>query len=179
MQSNSINEYAILGGGCFWCLDAAYRLINGVNNVVVGFSGGQVPEPTYEQVVGGQTGHAEVARIEFDLSAISYADILDIFWALHNPTTLNRQGNDAGTQYRSVIFFEDDSQQQVAENSKAEIQKLWPDPVVTEVLPLENFYPAEEYHQNYFAKNPSQGYCQVVINPKLKKLRQKFESKLK
>jgi peptide-methionine (S)-S-oxide reductase len=172
-------ETATLGGGCFWCLDAAYREIEGVTHVVSGYAGGERPNPTYEQVSTGRTGHAEVVQVEFDPDVISYADVLDIFWAIHDPTTLNRQGADVGTQYRSVIFYADDDQRRVAEASRDAIQDAWPRPVVTEIVPLQAFYPAEEYHQDYFAKNPDQGYCQLIINPKLKKLRDRYAARLK
>lgn len=172
-------EKVVLGGGCFWCLDAAFRQIKGVEDVVSGYAGGQDTEPTYEKVSGGSTGHAEVVEVSFNPRIISYEDILDIFWAVHDPTQLNRQGNDVGSQYRSVIFYYDDVQRQLAEDSAMRVGQLWPNSIVTEIKKLEHFYPAEEYHQNYFAKNPEQGYCQVVINPKLQKLRQKFESQLR
>jgi peptide-methionine (S)-S-oxide reductase len=172
-------ETATLGGGCFWCLDAAYREIEGVTHVVSGYAGGERPNPTYEQVSTGRTGHAEVVQVEFDPDVISYADVLDIFWAIHDPTTLNRQGADVGTQYRSVIFYADDDQRRAAEASRDTIQDAWPRPVVTEIVPLQAFYPAEEYHQDYFAKNPDQGYCQLIINPKLKKLRDRYAARLK
>jgi len=172
-------ETATLGGGCFWCLDAAYREIEGVTHVVSGYAGGERPNPTYEQVSTGRTGHAEVVQVEFDPDVISYADVLDIFWAIHDPTTLNRQGADVGTQYRSVIFYADDDQRRAAEASRDAIQDAWPRPVVTEIVPLQAFYPAEEYHQDYFAKNPDQGYCQLIINPKLKKLRDRYAARLK
>ena len=172
-------ETATLGGGCFWCLDAAYREIEGVSHVVSGYAGGERPNPTYEQVCTGRTGHAEVVQVEFDPDVISYADVLDIFWAIHDPTTLNRQGADVGTQYRSVIFYANDDQRRAAEASRDAIGDAWPRPVVTEILPLEAFYPAEEYHQDYFAKNPDQGYCQLIINPKLKKLRDRYAARLK
>ncbi len=174
-----MTEQAYLAGGCFWCLDAAYREIKGVVEVVSGYSGGDKPNPTYEQVSGAQTGHAEVVKVTYDPATISYNDILDIFWAIHDPTTLNRQGADVGSQYRSVIFYVDETQHKSAERSKQQVQALWKDPVVTEVVPLKSFYPAEPYHQNYFANNPTQAYCQVVINPKLAKLRQKFAARLK
>jgi peptide-methionine (S)-S-oxide reductase len=172
-------ETATLGGGCFWCLDAAYREIEGVSHVVSGYAGGERPNPTYEQVCTGRTGHAEVVQVEFDPDVISYADVLDIFWAIHDPTTLNRQGADVGTQYRSVIFYADDDQRRAAEASRDAIQDAWPRPVVTEIVPLQAFYPAEDYHQDYFAKNPDQGYCQLIINPKLKKLRDRYAARLK
>lgn len=172
-------EKVVLGGGCFWCLDAAFRQIKGVERVVAGYAGGTDGEPTYEKVCGGNTGHAEVVEVWYDPKIIAYEDVLDIFWAVHDPTQLNRQGNDVGTQYRSVIFFYDDVQRQLAEDSAMRVGQLWDKPIVTEIKKLEHFYPAEEYHQNYFAKNPEQGYCQVVINPKLQKLREKFEARLR
>jgi peptide-methionine (S)-S-oxide reductase len=172
-------EVATLGGGCFWCLDAAYRRVEGVTGVVSGYAGGEDPRPTYQRVCSGVTGHAEVVQVEFDPAVISYRDILDVFWAIHDPTTLNQQGHDVGTQYRSIILTHDDAQRQAAEESRAAVQSLWPRPVVTEIVPLEVFHPAEEYHQDYYARNPEQGYCQVVINPKLAKLRQRFAARLR
>jgi peptide-methionine (S)-S-oxide reductase len=172
-------QTATLGGGCFWCLDAAYRQIEGVAGVVSGYAGGRRPNPTYEQVSTGATGHAEVVQVEFDPSVISYGEILDILWTIHDPTTLNRQGADVGTQYRSVIFYADEAQKAAAEASRRAVQELWSNPVVTEIVPLEAFYPAEEYHQDYFARNPGQGYCVAVINPKLDKLRKRHQSRLK
>lgn len=172
-------EKATLGGGCFWCLDAAFRQVKGIETSIAGFAGGTAPDPTYEKVCGGGTGHAEVVQLEFDPAVITYADVLDLFWAMHNPTTLNRQGNDVGTQYRSIILYHNGQQKTLAEKSKTEAAKLWPDPIVTEIKPLERFYPAEEYHQNYFSKNPTQAYCQLVINPKLEKLREKYAARLK
>lgn len=163
----------VLGGGCFWCLDAAYRMVRGVEESVVGYAGGDSPDPTYEQVSSGTSGHAEVARITFEDGVISLEDILRVFWTIHDPTTLNRQGRDTGSQYRSCIFYESDDDIRVIEASMQEVQKLWDDPVVTSIERLDTFYPAEEYHQNYFARNPEAGYCQVVINPKLLKLREK------
>ncbi len=172
-------EQAYLAGGCFWCLDAAYRQIQGIEDVISGYAGGDIVGPTYEQVCGGDTGHAEIVEVVYDPEVINYKDILDIFFTIHNPTTLNRQGNDVGSQYRSAIFYTNDQQKIAAEKAKAEVAKLWSDPVVTQIVPLDKFYRAEEYHQNYFAKNPTQGYCQAVINPKLAKLREKFTSRLK
>jgi len=169
----------VLGGGCFWCLDASYRLLNGAIEVVSGYAGGEIENPTYEQVSCGDTGHAEVVEITFDPKKITLEDILDIFWTIHDPTTLNRQGNDLGTQYRSAIYYTSSQQKDTALKSLANAQKLWSDPITTEVKPLKTFYPAEDYHQNYFANNPDQAYCQVVINPKLAKLREKFSQKLK
>ena len=172
-------QVAVLGGGCFWCLDAAYRQIKGVVQVSSGYAGGKIDFPTYEQVTSGQTGHAEVVEVTFDPSQISYAEILDIFWALHDPTTLNRQGADIGSQYRSVIFYQDEEQKLTAQKSIEQVQGLWPDPVVTELAALPKFYTAEDYHQNYFSQHPTSAYCQVVINPKLNKLRAKFADRLK
>jgi peptide-methionine (S)-S-oxide reductase len=146
---------------------------------VSGYAGGRRPNPTYEQVSTGATGHAEVVQVEFDPSVISYGEILDILWTIHDPTTLNRQGADVGTQYRSVIFYADEAQKAAAEASRRAVQELWSNPVVTEIVPLEAFYPAEEYHQDYFARNPGQGYCVAVINPKLDKLRKHHQSRLK
>lgn len=179
MHMSNNTEVATLGGGCFWCLDAAYRQIEGVKGVVSGYTGGRVTNPTYGQVSAGTTGHAEAVQVEFAPSVITYADVLDIFWTIHDPTTLNRQGADVGTQYRSAIYYQDESQKAAAEASRDAVQELWSNPVVTEIVPLETFYPAEEYHQDYYAKNPNQGYCMVVINPKLKKLREHHAERLK
>lgn len=178
MATNS-TEIAVLGGGCFWCLEASFQLIKGVEEVIPGYSGGTHDNPTYEQTSYANTGEAEVVRITFNTGIISYRDILDIFWALHDPTTPDRQGNDVGKQYRSVIFYKGDQQKKIAEESKKRTQKLWKSPIVTAVVPLEKFYEAEEYHHNYFNTHPEQAYCQIVINPKLKKLREKFATKLK
>jgi peptide-methionine (S)-S-oxide reductase len=172
-------ELATLGGGCFWCLDAAFRRVEGVASVVSGYAGGHRADPTYEQVCSGSTGHAEVVQVEFDPQTLPYADVLDVFWAIHDPTSLNRQGADVGTQYRSIILYHDDGQKRIAESSRDAVQQLWSRPVVTEIVPLDVFYPAEEYHQDYYARNPEQGYCQVVINPKLTKLREHFASRLR
>lgn len=172
-------EKIILGGGCFWCLDASYRLIHGVTEVVSGYAGGKTESPNYEEVSGGSTGHAEVVQVSFDTAILTLDDVLEIFWTIHDPTTLNRQGNDVGTQYRSIILYSNDIQKSIAEASIVKVQELWDDPIVTELKPLEVFYPAEDYHQDYFAKNPTQSYCQVVINPKLAKLREKFAARLK
>lgn len=175
----STTETATLAGGCFWCLDAAYRQIEGVVHVVSGYAGGHVSDPSYEQVCTGATGHAEAVQVTYDTSVLSYGDVLEIFWSIHDPTTRNRQGHDVGTQYRSAIYFHDGSQHATAEASRDEVQKLWPSPVVTEIVPLEKFYPAEDYHQDYYAHHPEAGYCQVVINPKLKKLREKHAARLR
>lgn len=172
-------ESIVVAGGCFWCLDAAFRQIEGITKVVSGYTGGQTLNPTYYQVASGETGHAEAVEVTFDPAVISLRDVLDIFWALHNPTTLNRQGADVGTQYRSAIFYRDNEQRQIVEASVKAVQSLWSDPIVTQVKPLEHFYPAEAEHQDYFNKNPQAAYCQVVINPKLQKLREKFNQRLK
>ena len=174
-------ETATLGAGCFWCVEAIFQDVRGVERVVSGYAGGSVANPTYQQVCAGQTGHAEVAQITFDPSVISYDDILYIFWRTHDPTTLNRQGADVGTQYRSVIFYHSKEQKAIAEQSKrdAEAAKVWPKPIVTEIAPLTNFYPAEAYHQNYFRLNPNQPYCRAVIDPKVQKFRKTFQEKLR
>jgi peptide-methionine (S)-S-oxide reductase len=173
-------ELATLGGGCFWCLDAAYRGLKGVRSVVSGYSGGEVSDPSYAQVCSGTTGHAEVVRLTFDRAVIDYETVLRVFFSLHDPTTLNRQGADVGTQYRSVIFYHSDSQRDTAQRVIAELsaEGLWPDPVVTEVAPAQDFFPAEDYHQDYFRQNPYQGYCRVVIAPKLAKVREQHASLL-
>lgn len=171
-------QYITLGGGCFWCLDAGFRLINGVTSVVSGYAGGD-GEASYYEVSGGKTGHAEVVRVGFDTSVIALKDILDIFWAMHNPTTLNFQGNDHGPQYRSIILYENDLQRPVIDESIQHVAKLWDDPIVTEVVRLTKFYEAEQEHQDYFQKHPEAAYCQVIINPKLAKLRAKFQAKLR
>lgn len=170
---------ATLGGGCFWCLDAAFRDIQGVERVVSGYAGGSVPEPSYEQVCSGRTGHAEVVQVDFDPDVISYHDLLEVFFTIHDPTTKDRQGADVGTQYRSVIFTHDDDQAEVAKDVMQEVQPFWRLPIVTEVTPLDTFYPAEDYHQDYYANNSSQGYCQAVISPKLAHLRQRWAHRLK
>ncbi len=169
-------EYATLGGGCFWCLEAVYQEVAGVVGVVSGYAGGEVPDPTYQQVCLGATGHAEVVQITFDPQVVSYRHLLDIFFTIHDPTTLNRQGADIGSQYRSVIFCHSSAQQQIAEETVAELGQAaaWPDPIVTEILPLTKFYPAESYHQNYYRNNPWQPYCLMVVRPKVSKFRSKF-----
>jgi peptide-methionine (S)-S-oxide reductase len=173
-------EVATLAGGCFWCLEAVYLELRGVDRVMSGYAGGTVSNPTYEQVCTGATGHAEVVEITFDPSVISYADLLDVFFTIHNPTTLNQQGADVGTQYRSAIFYHSPEQKKTADAKIAEINasRVWEWPVVTEVVPFEEFYPAEQYHHNYFARNPYQGYCQAVVAPKVAKARKKFVEKL-
>jgi len=174
-------ELATLAGGCFWCLEAVYDELKGVESVESGYSGGHVSDPTYHEVCDGDTGHAEVVQIRFDPSVISYADLLHVFFTIHDPTTLNRQGNDVGTQYRSAIYYHDAEQKRVAEEVIREIeaQKLWEDPIVTEVTPFDRFFIAEAYHQEYFKNNPFQGYCRAVIAPKVAKFRQKFVERLK
>jgi peptide-methionine (S)-S-oxide reductase len=174
-------EIAVLGGGCFWCLEAAYGELRGVERIISGYAGGSVANPTYEQVCSGRTGHAEVVQITFDPSAISFRDILEVFFTIHDPTTLNRQGADVGTQYRSIILYTSPQQEQTAREVIADLtaQGLWKSPMVTEVVPLDRFYPAEAYHQNYFERNPYQPYCQVVIAPKVAKLRQRHLAQLK
>ncbi|APV44008.1 peptide-methionine (S)-S-oxide reductase [Dehalogenimonas formicexedens] len=165
-------ESAVFGGGCFWCVQAIFSRLNGVNKVTSGYAGGQAPNPTYEQVCTGRTGHAEVVKIEFDPAVISYHDLLQVFYKAHDPTTPNRQGADIGTQYRSVIFYSTERQKTVAEDYIAQLtaQKAYPQQIVTEVKPMEAFYPAEDYHQDYYQLHPEKGYCQAVIAPKLMKL---------
>lgn len=170
---------ATLAGGCFWCLEAVFQQLKGVSKVTSGYAGGKRPDPTYEQVCTGATGHAEVVQVEFDPAVISYRDLLDVFFTIHDPTTLNQQGADVGTQYRSAIFFHSPEQQRDANDAIAEAQKTWDDPIVTEIVPLTQFYPAEEYHKDYYVRNPNQGYCRVVIAPKVTKARQHFFEKLK
>ena len=174
-------QKATFGGGCFWCMDAVFRHLKGVEEVMSGYAGGMVPNPTYEQVCGGNTGHVEVIQLTFDPSVVTYEQLLSVFFSLHDPTTLNCQGNDVGTQYRSVVFFEDADQEKAAH---AYIEKLTKDqtfsnPIVTAVEPLPTFYPAERYHQDYYAKNPDQGYCRVMIDPKIAKLRKSYQHLLK
>lgn len=174
-------EQTTLAGGCFWCLEAVYEQLQGVEKVVSGYAGGHVSDPSYEQVCTGTTGHAEVVQITFDPAVVSYRDLLDVFFTIHDPTTLNRQGADVGTQYRSAIFTHDAQQHAIAEQTINDISAsgLWPDPVVTEVTALDRFYPAEDYHQNYFQRNPQQGYCRVVIAPKVAKFRKQYLDRLK
>ena len=172
-------EIATLGGGCFWCIEAVYQEMNGVLKVESGYAGGSVADPSYREVCTGTTGHAEVAQITFDPSVTSYREILEVFFTVHDPTTLNRQGNDVGTQYRSVIFYHSPEQKTIAEAAKKAAAELWEDPVVTEIAPLDKFYKAETYHQNYYKDNPYQPYCVYVVGPKVKKFREKFSEKLK
>jgi peptide-methionine (S)-S-oxide reductase len=174
-------EAVTLGGGCFWCLEAIYLDLEGVQSVQSGYAGGSLPDPTYRQVCEGGTGHAEVVRVEFDPSVTSFREILEVFFATHDPTTLNRQGADVGTQYRSAIFYHSLEQEKVAREvvGKLEEEGVWERPIVTEVTPLSSFYPAEDYHEDYFRRNPQQPYCQAVINPKVAKFRARFAHKLK
>jgi peptide-methionine (S)-S-oxide reductase len=170
------SELATLGGGCFWCLEAVFLELRGVSRVASGFAGGQVVNPTYKQVCTGETGHAEVVQVAFDPHVISYEDLLRVFFTVHDPTTLNRQGHDVGTQYRSAIYTHDTAQKAAAERVRDEIAAagIWPGPIVTEIAPLDAFYPAGPEHENYFARNPWSGYCQAVIAPKVLKFRQRF-----
>jgi peptide-methionine (S)-S-oxide reductase len=179
MNQQSTSETAILGGGCFWCLEAVYLEARGVTRVESGYMGGPAANPTYEQVCAGTTGHAEVVRLEFDPNVISYRDILEIFFTIHDPTTLNRQGNDVGTQYRSVIFFTSPEQEATARKVMGEMAAVWDAPIVTQILPLDTWYKAEDYHQNYFAQHPLQGYCAFVVAPKVAKFRKTFTDRLK
>lgn len=172
-------EIATLGGGCFWCLEAVYQQLDGVLAVESGYTGGLVKNPTYQQVCAGTTGHAEVVRISFDPAIVSYREILEIFFTIHDPTTLNRQGNDVGTQYRSVIYFNSPEQHETARQVIAEMAIVWDAPIVTELSPAEIYYKAEDYHQNYYRQNPMQGYCAFVVAPKVAKFRKMFTDKLK
>ncbi len=174
-------EVATLGGGCFWCLEAVYQQLQGVSKVVSGYAGGHVKNPTYREVCAETTGHAEVVQVTFDNEVVRFQDLLDVFFTIHDPTTLNRQGNDVGTQYRSAIYYHSLEQKDIAEEAirNVEAQGLWSNPIVTEVTELDVFYPAEDYHQNYFVDNPNQGYCRVVIAPKVAKFRQKYMQRLK
>ena len=172
---------ATLAGGCFWCLEAVYNELRGVESVVSGYAGGHDPNPTYEAVCSGTTGHAEVVQIAYDPDMVSFRELLEVFFTIHDPTTLNRQGNDVGTQYRSAVYYHDEEQRLIADEVIEEmtVAEVWDDPIVTEVTALDTFYEAEEYHQQYFEKNPFQPYCFVVVRPKVSKFRKKFVSKLK
>lgn len=176
-----MTEIATLGGGCFWCLEAVYEEMKGVEKVESGYSGGSVPEPSYEQICTGTTGHAEVVQVTFDPEVVSHREVLEVFFTIHDPTTLNRQGMDVGPQYRSVIFYHDEEQKRVAEEVLSEFAEadVWGKPIVTEISPLENYYRAEEYHQNYYRDNAYQPYCQVVVAPKVAKFRKQYLEKLK
>jgi len=174
-------ETAVFGGGCFWCIEAIFQRLTGVTHVESGYMGGQIENPTYRQVCGGDTGHVEVVRVTFNPDEITYRDLLDVFFTVHDPTTLNRQGNDAGEQYRSVIFYSDEEQQRIAEQMIAQLNadKAFPEPIVTAVEPAEKFYVAEDYHQNYYNENSRQPYCMFVISPKLAKFEKKFAEKMR
>lgn len=179
MEKNQL-QIAVFGGGCFWCTEAVFQKLRGVKSVLPGYAGGEIENPTYEQVSSGTTNYAEVIRFEFDPDKISYRDLLEVFFATHDPTTLNRQGNDVGTQYRSVIFYSDQNQKEQAEKIIQELTTdgAYQNPIVTKLEPLTKFYEAEDYHKNYFERNQDQPYCQVIINPKIKKLKEKFASLL-
>jgi len=181
MNQNVPLEVATLAGGCFWCIEAVFHEIDGVENVVSGYIGGTTVNPTYQRVCAGETGHAEAVQISFNPSKISYREILEIFFSVHDPTTLNRQGADLGTQYRSAIFYHSEEQKTVAAELTRELDKahLWNKPIVTQIVPLEKFYPAEDYHQEYFFRHPEQAYCQMVISPKVNKFRQQWTKRLK
>lgn len=174
-------QKATLGGGCFWCLEAVFQQLRGVTEVQPGYAGGHVPNPTYEQVCTGTTGHAEVVQMTFDPDVITYRELLDVFFSIHDPTTPDRQGDDVGPQYRSIILYHDDEQRRIAEEVIRELEQsgAWSDPIVTQVVPLEAFYPAEEYHKDYFRRNPERAYCRLVIAPKVEKFRRRFSDKLK
>jgi peptide-methionine (S)-S-oxide reductase len=180
-QATQNKEIATLAGGCFWCLEAVYDELKGVTEVISGYAGGTVPHPSYELVCTGSTGHAEVVQITFDPTVVSYKELLEVFFTIHDPTTLNRQGADVGTQYRSAIFYHSPEQKASAEEVIQELENagVWDHPIVTQVVPFDAFYPAESYHQEYFARNPGQGYCRVVIAPKVTKFRHKFIDRLK
>jgi peptide-methionine (S)-S-oxide reductase len=181
MEQSSSLQTATLGGGCFWCVEAVFDDLRGVEHVESGYAGGSVANPTYDQVCTGKTGHAEVTQITFDPNRIAYGDLLRIFFTVHDPTQLNRQGNDVGTQYRSVIFYHDEEQKKIAEQVIQEIaaEKLWSGRIVTQVVPFDKFYIAEDYHQEYFAHNPYQPYCQAIVAPKVKKFREHYRDRLK
>lgn len=181
MKENKNLKEVTFGAGCFWCIEAVFEELKGVVSVESGYSGGQVKNPTYEQICTGTTGHAEVARIVYDADIINFKELLEVFWQTHDPTTLNRQGNDIGTQYRSVIFYHDKSQKDQAEHYKVELNKsgAFSSTIVTEITPLNDYYKAENYHQNYYSLNPNQGYCQYIIAPKMEKFRKAFKEKLK
>lgn len=181
MEEKTMLEEATLGAGCFWCVEAIFEEVKGVKSVVAGYAGGGIPNPTYKEVSTGRTGHAEVTRITYDPSVVSFEQLLEVFWHTHNPTTKNRQGADVGPQYRSVIFYHDEKQKDIAEKSlkKTDESDLWEDPIVTEIEPLKNYSRAENYHQNFYENNPNHRYCSIVIAPKLKKFRKEFSYLLK
>ena len=180
VEQSMNTEIATFGAGCFWCVEAVFQELKGVLKVESGYMGGAIPNPTYREVCTGTTGHAEVTRITFDPTVISYEELLEVLWTTHDPTTLNRQGADAGTQYRSAIFYHSEDQKSKAEKSKKDVATtIWDSPIVTEIVPADTFYPAEEYHQDYYALNPNAGYCRAVISPKVAKVRATFTDKLK
>jgi peptide-methionine (S)-S-oxide reductase len=181
MNQAAQSETATVAGGCFWCIEAVFHETAGVWSVVSGYTGGAMPDPTYEQVCTGRTGHAEAVQVTFDTETISYRQVLDIFFSVHDPTTLNRQGADTGTQYRSAIFYQDEQQKAIAEQVIAELDKsrTWKKTIVTQVVPLDKFYPAEQYHQEYFARHPEQGHCQMVVSPKVEKFRKQWAERIK
>lgn len=181
MENNSNHKLATLGGGCFWCTEAVFQKVEGIIKVIPGYSGGTVPNPSYDAVTTGKTGHAEVVQISYDPKIISYEELLEIFFKTHDPTTLNRQGADIGTQYRSIILYHDDEQKEIAEKTKMILNslKIWESPIVTQISPFNKFYVAEDYHHNYYNNNPNQPYCNFVITPKLEKFQKLFHDKLK
>lgn len=181
MNGQDNSETATLGAGCFWCIEAVFDELKGVHSVLPGYTGGESKNPSYEDICTGTTGHAEVAQIEFDPSVISFAELLEVFWMTHDPTTLNRQGADVGTQYRSAIFYHSERQKEEAEfyKKKLEEENVFPNPIVTEIVPFVVFYEAEDYHNDYYENNPDQGYCRMVIRPKVEKFRKAFADKLK
>jgi peptide-methionine (S)-S-oxide reductase len=181
MTSDRDRELATLGGGCFWCLEAVYKDLKGVERVISGYAGGEVENPTYQEVCGGRTGHAEVVQIAYDPDVVSFRDLLDVFFTIHDPTTKDRQGADVGPQYRSIVLYHSPEQKAEAERAIADLEerKVWSAPIVTEIVPLEKFYPGEDYHQDYFERNPRQGYCQIVIAPKVTKFRKQYMDRLK
>ncbi|MBC8171602.1 MAG: peptide-methionine (S)-S-oxide reductase MsrA [Anaerolineae bacterium] len=181
MSANQQLEVATLAGGCFWCLEAVFDDLKGVEDVVSGYAGGHIKNPSYKAICTGQTGHAEVIQIQFNPQVISYKEVLKVFFAIHDPTTLNRQGADVGTQYRSAVFYHTPEQQQIAQQIIQELEtlQLWDNPIVTEVTAINEYYPAEDYHQEYFARNPEQGYCQFVVAPKVAKFRKEYLAQLK
>lgn len=177
-MSNVAFETATLGGGCFWCVEAVYQELRGVQKVESGYTGGRHDNPSYREVCSGLSGHAEVVQLTFDPAVVSYQEILQIFFTIHDPTTLNRQGNDSGTQYRSVIYYHSEEQKSIAESVAKAAQEIWDNPIVTEISPMGKFFKAEAYHQNYFRDNPNQGYCSFIIAPKVQKFREQFREKL-
>ncbi|MFC2115836.1 peptide-methionine (S)-S-oxide reductase MsrA [Bacteroidota bacterium] len=181
MESENKDRIATFGSGCFWCTEAVFEQLEGVEKVISGYSGGDIKNPSYKEVTSGRTGHAEVCQIHYDPDIISYEELLDVFWHTHDPTTLNRQGNDTGTQYRSAVFYHSDKQKQLAEESRSAmvVSGIFSDPIVTEITEFKNFYEAENYHQDYFKSNPSQPYCTFIVKPKVDKFKAKYQDKLK